>query len=369
MAMNPEPEFVKRRNPRKLTLEDGPMLDNSVVEVNPAKLEELELSNGEFVLLLGKRSKRTLAVIQENEDLELNQISVSRCLRENLHLKLGMTTILQMPEEVSNIQRVEISPNKKSIEGIAGDLVSTFLLPYLKGQNRPIFEGDVFTVSGNFKTIQFKVTAVEPEEFGVFVDTTELHLGDPIELDEDKSGDIGYDDLGGIKPQIAIIREMVELPLRHPAIFEQIGINPPKGILMMGPPGCGKTMIAKAIANETGAYFYVINGPEIMSKTAGKAEENLRKAFEETAANAPAILFIDEIDSIAPRRDKVGGEVEKRIVSQLLTCMDGVKGRGKVVVIAATNRPNAIDGALRRFGRFDKEIDIGVPDETGRIEI
>jgi transitional endoplasmic reticulum ATPase len=161
----------------------------------------------------------------------------------------------------------------------------------------------------------------------------------------------------------------VELPLRHPQLFKNIGVKPPKGILLYGPPGSGKTLIARAVANETGAFFFLINGPEIMSKMAGESESNLRKAFEEAEKNAPAIIFIDEIDSIAPKRDKTQGEVERRIVSQLLTLMDGLKSRAHVIVMGATNRPNTIDTALRRFGRFDREIDIGIPDATGRLEI
>lgn len=181
--------------------------------------------------------------------------------------------------------------------------------------------------------------------------------------------EVGYDDIGGVRRQLGQIREMIELPLRHPTLFKTLGIKPPRGVLLFGPPGSGKTLIARAVANETGAFFFLINGPEIMSKMAGESEANLRKAFEEAEKNSPAIIFIDEIDSIAPKRDKAQGEVERRIVSQLLTLMDGLKGRANVVVIGATNRPNTIDPALRRFGRFDREIDIGVPDENGRLEI
>ena len=194
--------------------------------------------------------------------------------------------------------------------------------------------------------------------------------GEPIKReDEEKLDEVGYDDVGGVRKQMAQIRELVELPLRHPQLFKTIGVKPPKGILLYGPPGSGKTLIARAVANETGAFFVIVNGPEIMSKLAGESESNLRKVFQEAEKNAPAIIFIDEIDSIAPKRDKTQGEVERRIVSQLLTLMDGLKSRAHVIVIAATNRPNTIDAALRRFGRFDREIDIGVPDETGRLEV
>merc|ERR1712060_720255 len=194
--------------------------------------------------------------------------------------------------------------------------------------------------------------------------------GEPVKReDEEKLDDVGYGDIGGCKRQMAQIREMIELPLRHPTLFKTLGVKPPRGVLLYGPPGSGKTLIARAVANETGAFFFLINGPEIMSKLAGESESNLRKAFEEAEKNSPAIIFIDEIDAIAPKREKTQGEVERRIVSQLLTLMDGLKARAHVVVIGATNRPNSIDGALRRFGRFDREVDIGVPDENGRLEV
>merc|ERR1719517_395354 len=178
-----------------------------------------------------------------------------------------------------------------------------------------------------------------------------------------------YDDIGGCKKAMAQIREMIELPLRHPTLFKTLGVKPPRGVLLFGPPGSGKTLIARAVANETGAFFFLINGPEIMSKMAGESEGNLRKAFEEAEKNAPAIIFIDELDAIAPKREKTHGEVERRIVSQLLTFMDGMKQRSQTIIMAATNRPNSIDPALRRFGRFDREVDIGIPDAVGRLEV
>lgn len=232
-------------------------------------------------------------------------------------------------------------------------------------------KGDTFVVRAAMRAVEFKVVETDPDEFCIVAPDTVIHCeGEPlVREDEEKSDDVGYDDIGGCRKQLAQIRELVELPLRHPQLFKSVGVKPPRGVLMYGPPGSGKTLIARAVANETGAFFFLINGPEIMSKLAGESESNLRKAFEEAEKNAPAIIFIDEIDSIAPKREKTNGEVERRIVSQLLTLMDGLKSRAHVVVIAATNRPNSIDPALRRFGRFDRELDIGVPDETGRLEI
>ena len=262
-------------------------------------------------------------------------------------------------------------PIDDTIEGITGDLAQTFLVPYFKDAYRPVKKGDTFVVRGSFKQVEFKIVATEPNEYGIVAPTTVLFTeGEPIKREEEERLDeVGYDDVGGCRKQMAQIREMIELPLRHPALFKNLGVKPPRGVLLYGPPGSGKTLIARAVANETGAFFFLINGPEIMSKMAGEAESNLRKAFEEAEKNSPAIIFIDEIDSIAPKRDKVSGEVERRVVSQMLTLMDGLKGRGQVIVIAATNRPNSIDQALRRFGRFDREIDIGVPDEIGRLEV
>jgi transitional endoplasmic reticulum ATPase len=268
-------------------------------------------------------------------------------------------------------KRVHILPLEDTIEGISGNLTQTYLIPYFKDVYRPVHKGDTFIVRGGFKSVEFKVVETDPEKSCIVGPQTVIFdEGEAIKReDEERSDGVGYDDIGGCRKQLAQIREMIELPLRHPALFKNLGIKPPRGVLLYGPPGSGKTLMARAIANETGAFFFLINGPEIMSKMAGEAEGNLRKAFEEGEKNAPAIIFIDEIDSIAPKRDKVQGEVERRIVSQLLTLMDGLKSRGQVIVIGATNRPNSIDGALRRFGRFDRELDIGVPDETGRMEV
>merc|ERR1712078_301544 len=255
--------------------------------------------------------------------------------------------------------------------GITGNLFETYLKPYFLEAYRPVRAGDLFLVRGGFRPVEFKVVGVDPGEFVICAPDTVIHCeGEPVKReDEEKLDDVGYDDIGGCKKAMAQIREMIELPLRHPTLFKTLGVKPPRGVLLHGPPGTGKTLIARAVANETGAFFFLINGPEIMSKMAGESESNLRKAFEEAEKNDPAIIFIDEIDSIAPKREKTNGEVEKRIVSQLLTLMDGMKARAHLVVIGATNRPNTIDPALRRFGRFDREVDIGVPDENGRLEV
>ena len=268
-------------------------------------------------------------------------------------------------------KRIHVLPLDDSIEGISGNLFDLFLKPYFLEAYRPVRKGDLFLVRGGMRAVEFKVCETDPAEYCIVAPDTIIHCeGEPVKReDEERLDDVGYDDIGGCRKQLAQIRELIELPLRHPTLFKSIGVKPPKGILMYGPPGSGKTLIARAIANETGAFFFVINGPEIMSKLAGESESNLRKAFEEAEKNAPAIIFIDEIDAIAPKREKTNGEVERRIVSQLLTLMDGLKSRAHVMVIGATNRPNSIDPALRRFGRFDREIDIGIPDATGRLEI
>ncbi|MHC1604450.1 MAG: CDC48 family AAA ATPase, partial [Candidatus Methanofastidiosia archaeon] len=214
------------------------------------------------------------------------------------------------------------------------------------------------------------VVKTSPEGIVRIGEATEIEVkSKAVKMEDKKIPTVTYEDIGGLHEEIKKVREMIEYPMRHPELFERLGVEPPKGVLLHGPPGTGKTLLAKAVANEAGANFLVINGPEVMSKWYGQSEENLRKVFEEAEKDAPSIIFIDEIDSLAPKREETKGEVERRVVSQLLTLMDGLKGRGKVIVIAATNRPNAIDPALRRPGRFDRELVIGVPNKDGRKEV
>jgi ATPases of the AAA+ class len=217
--------------------------------------------------------------------------------------------------------------------------------------------------------IQFIVTNTKPSKPVIVTENTVFKLGSMTKMVDTSIPRITYDELGGLKNEVKKIREMVELPMRHPELFDKIGVEAPKGVLLYGPPGTGKTLLAKAVAGETNANFVSLSGPEIMAKHYGESEERLREIFTQAEENSPSIIFIDEIDSIAPKRDEVSGELEKRIVSQLLTLMDGMKSRGKVVVIAATNRPDSIDPALRRPGRFDREIEIGIPDDEGRFDI
>merc|ERR1719456_1999837 len=361
----------KKRSPNRLVVEEALNDDNSVISLSQAKMEELNLFRGDNVLLKGKKRKDTVCIVLADENLEDQKIRLNKVVRKNLRVRLGDIVSVHACGDVPYGKRIHVLPMDDTIEGITGNLFETYLKPYFLEAYRPVRAGDLFLVRAGFRPVEFKVVGVDPGEFVVVTQQTVIHCeGEPVKReDEEKLDDVGYDDIGGCKKQMAQIREMVELPLRHPQLFKSIGIKPPRGVLMFGPPGTGKTLMARAVANETGAFFFLINGPEIMSKMAGESESNLRRAFEEAEKNAPAIIFIDEIDSVAPKRDKTSGEVEKRVVSQLLTLMDGMKGRGQVVIIGATNRPQTIDGALRRFGRFDRELDIGVPDDNGRLEI
>jgi len=371
----------KKRSPNRLIVDDVAGVvenqdgDNSCVLLSLAKMEELQLFRGDTVLIKGKKRKETVCIAIANEETEDNKIRMNKVIRKNLRVKLGDVVSLHNAGEVKYGERIHVLPFADTVEGIAGNLFETYLKPYFQESYRPVKKGDCFLVRAGFRPVEFKVVMVEvkdaEEDICIVAPETIIHCdGDPIQReDEEGMDDVGYDDIGGCGKALVMMREMIELPLRHPQIFKNLGVKPPKGVLLHGPPGTGKTLMAKAVANETGAFFFLINGPEIMSKMAGDSEANLRRAFEEAEKNAPAIIFIDEIDSIAPKRDKTNGELERRIVSMLLTLMDGLKGRGQIVVIGATNRVNVIDPALRRFGRFDREIEMGVPDATGRLEI
>lgn len=363
--------FERKKGPNRLIVEEATNDDNSVAVLSQAKMNELNIMRGDSIMIKGKKRRDTICITLVDNELEDGKIRLNKVVRNNLKVRLGDIVAVHPVPDIPYGKRVHILPIDDTIQGISGNLFEIYLKPYFREAYRPVRKGDLFLVRGGFRPVEFKVVEVDPGEFVIVAPDTIIHCeGEPVKReDENRADDVGYDDIGGCRRQLAQIREMIELPLRHPQLFKTLGVKPPKGVLLYGPPGSGKTMIARAVANETGAFFFLINGPEIMSKMAGEAEANLRRAFEEAEKNSPAIIFIDEIDSIAPKREKTGGEVEKRVVSQLLTLMDGVKGRGQCVVIGATNRPNTIDPALRRFGRFDREIDIGVPDEVGRIEI
>ncbi|PBP21391.1 P-loop containing nucleoside triphosphate hydrolase [Diplocarpon rosae] len=353
----------KKKKPNSLMVTDAVNDDNSVIALSNNTMETLQLFRGDTVLVKGKKRKDTVLIVLADDELDDGSARMNRVVRHNLRVKHG---------DIVTAKRIAVLPIADTVEGLTGSLFDVFLAPYFREAYRPVRQGDLFTVRGGMRQVEFKVVEVDPPEYGIVAQDTVIHCeGEPIQREDEEGNlnEVGYDDIGGCRKQMAQIREMVELPLRHPQLFKSIGIKPPRGVLMFGPPGTGKTLMARAVANETGAFFFLINGPEIMSKMAGESESNLRKAFEEAEKNSPAIIFIDEIDSIAPKRDKTNGEVERRVVSQLLTLMDGMKARSNVVVMAATNRPNSIDPALRRFGRFDREVDIGIPDPTGRLEI
>jgi len=336
-----------------------------IVRIPLRVMAELEVSTGDVVEITGKRS--TCAIVWPlSSDAGEDVIKMDGLLRRSAGVSLNDYVYVKKAK-VRDASLIVISPSGYKLSGLDEGFslhVKSVLLdkPYVTGDHisLPIFGGN---------PLYFTVASTRPK--GIVRVTSDTRVEVTPEPREVKIGvpQVTYEDIGGLHEEIQRIREMVELPLRHPELFERLGIEPPKGVLLHGPPGCGKTLLAKAVANEAEANFYSINGPEIMSKFYGESEERLRQIFKEAQEKAPSIIFIDEIDAIAPKREEVTGEVEKRIVSQLLTLMDGLESRGQLVVIAATNRPNAVDPALRRPGRFDREIEIGIPDKKGRLEI
>ncbi len=333
--------------------------------INSKTRKALNVTAGDVIKLVGK--KQTVAIVWPAlpEDEEMDIIRIDGILRHNAGVGLG---------DIVRVEKVEAKEAQKVILGLkeVSYRFSQDVVNYIKNKlvGKAISKGDVLPINlFGAQVLPFVVSAMFPENFGIVTEKTELSIkSEPIK-DIENVPTVTYDDIGGLKEAIQKIREMVELPLRHPELFQRLGIEPPKGVLLYGPPGTGKTLLAKAVANESSASFFYIGGPEIVSKYVGESEERLRRIFKEAEENAPSIIFIDEIDAIAPKREAVVGEVEKRVVSQLLTLMDGLKSRGQVIVIAATNRPDYIDPALRRPGRFDREIEIPVPDKEARYEI
>jgi transitional endoplasmic reticulum ATPase len=331
--------------------------------VDPKVMEEMDLSTGDVLEISGKKKSYVLLWSSQRDDYGKKVIRIDGYTRNNIGVGID-DTVSVLKVNVKKAEQVILAPTEElNIVGL-----EDYLPELLEG--RVVTRGDIIPLNIMGRRIGFAVTSTSPTDTASLIDSnTEFVIGSVPKAAAKGVPRVSYEDIGGLKNEVQKVREMIELPLRHPEIFDRIGIEAPKGVLLHGPPGTGKTLLAKAVANETNANFYSISGPEIMSKFYGESEERLRDVFKEAEENAPSIIFIDEIDSIAPKREEVSGDVEKRVVSQLLTLMDGIQSRGKLVVIGATNRPNAIDPALRRPGRFDREIDIGIPDEQGRLDI
>ena len=365
MSISP-PERRRSRKRLALRVLEAELRDvgKGIARIDPDVMDELELENGDVILIEGRKSTVVRAIQSKPQDRGLRIIRLDNFTRQNAGVKIGDRVFVEKVDIRPAIM-VKLAPAAKYYTQ-TGRAAANYIRNKLL--YRPLLEGDIVPVQIATQMLPFKVVFTKPKGPVIIQKTTNVFLLEkPVEMYNLPR--VTYEDIGGLKHVIQRIRELVELPLRHPELFRRLGIEPPKGILLYGPPGCGKTLLAKAVANESEAYFIAINGPEIMSKFYGESEQRLREIFKEAEENAPAIIFIDEIDSIAPKREEVTGEVEKRVVAQLLALMDGLKERGKVIVIGATNRPEALDPALRRPGRFDREIEIPPPDKRARREI
>ncbi|MFW9823401.1 MAG: CDC48 family AAA ATPase [Candidatus Thorarchaeota archaeon] len=355
---------------RKVRIKDAYKADagRGRIRIDPSVIEEMDLKTGDVIEIAHTvDDKKTAALLYpgKDEDRGSNSIRIDSSLRRNISASI---------DDIVEICKIEASlADRITFAGVEESVIirrSDQLVRML--ENRVITKGDILSFNAMGRRIDFIVVDYAPKAAAVRIHLdTKISISEKThkELEELESRRVTYEDIGGLEEEIQKIREMIELPIRHPELFKRIGIDPPKGVLLHGPPGTGKTLLARAVAYETEAHFITISGPEIMSKFYGQSEENLRKLFEEAKDMAPSIIFIDELDSIAPKRGEVTGEVERRVVAQLLSLLDGLEGRGEIIVIGATNRVNDIDPALRRPGRFDREIEIGVPDTDGRHEI
>jgi transitional endoplasmic reticulum ATPase len=336
-----------------------------IARVSIEVMKKLGLVSGDVIEIQGKKKAAAIVWPGFAQDTGAAILRIDGNIRGNAATGIDEKVKIRK-SEAEYATRLVIQPTQP-IRLVGGE---QYLSRVLRG--RSVIEGQTVRVDVIGNAITLVIAKVMPKGIAIVTDETEIELKEePYKPEEGRQevSDIHYEDIGGLGRELQLVREMIELPLRHPEIFERLGIQPPKGVLLYGPPGTGKTLIAKAVANEVDAHFITLSGPEIMSKYYGESEKGLREKFEEAEQNAPAIIFIDEIDSIAPKREDTKGEVERRVVAQLLSLMDGLKGRGQVIVIAATNLPDSIDPALRRGGRFDREIEIGIPDKKGRLEI
>jgi transitional endoplasmic reticulum ATPase len=334
-----------------------------IARIDMDTMRQLGLVSGDIIEIMGRNRAAAVVWPAYPEDRGLGIIRIDGNIRGNAHVGIDDKVVISKAKSNPAV-KITLAPTQP-VRIVGGE---DYLMRFLEG--RPVQKGETLRVEMLGNPITFVITATQPAGIVIAGKSTQITLKEkPTVATERSISQVTYEDIGGLKRELALVREMIELPLRHPELFQKLGIDPPKGVLLYGPPGTGKTLIAKAVANETDAYFINISGPEIMSKFYGESEQHLRELFKEASDNTPAIIFIDEIDAIAPKRSEVTGEVERRVVAQLLALMDGLEARGQVVVIAATNRPEGIDSALRRPGRFDREIEIGVPDAAGRLQI